>query len=371
MRLVWCLCWLVAACDESSEPAASRPLGMNDVSILLPLPTTPDTPTLATIRGFVPENLVASLVFANTIAPKNGAAVAYDEFQIVALRFDVCSRDSAGDCPAGEDGRLRLIFQPVHATGTHDIALHAFYPLPHAALPAVVDELRALAQLHAPLPILDVNAGSPAYLARLRSLVLAYASTDTLVKLTVIGQDANSAAFAWLFGGVQRAADGTFAPIAIPRLGERTRQHVLVAGGDTVYHVEPGIDSPPGFGLALDGFSFAALTATTQRATLEALAEIQNPRKHDANDLMCVTCHVATFLTTARARASGIDADTLAERFTSTAYDTHVDTVANRDARVIRAFGWAGSLPVISQRVANDTAHALEDIERRYPTTTR
>jgi hypothetical protein len=366
----WLVVLMLVACGGDSEPAPARALGMNDVSMLLPLPPTLAVPTLSTIRGLVPENLVASLVFANTIGPKNGAPVAYDDFQIVALRFDICSRDTVGDCPDGEDGRLRLVFQPVHALGTHDMALHAFYPIPHAELPAVVAELRALAQLHTPESLLDLNEGSPAYLARLKALVDRYASAATLVKITVIGQDINSAAFAWIFGGLQRGADGVFTAIPIPRLGERTRQHVLVAGGDTVFHVEPGIDSPPGFSLSLDGFTFQGLSPTSQRFTLETLAAIQNPRKHDAADLMCVTCHVATFLTTSRARTAGIDPDMLADRFTS-AYDTHVDTVANRDARVIRAFGYAGSQPVISQRVANDTAHVLEEIERRYPTTTR
>lgn len=36
-------------------------------------------------------------------------------------------------------------------------------------------------------------------------------------------------------------------------------------------------------------------------------------------------------------------------------------------ARVVRAFGWAGNAPAISQRVANDTAAVLMEIEARFP----
>src|SRR5262245_5242823 len=123
---------LLAACgvpplvpiDDGGE------LGMNDVSLLLPLPADPAQPTLASIDGIVPQNLVASLVFANDIAPKNGLPIAYGDFQIVAVRFDVCDRAGAGPCPDDADGRLRLVLQPMYtaADGTfaHDIALHAF-----------------------------------------------------------------------------------------------------------------------------------------------------------------------------------------------------------------------------------------------------
>jgi hypothetical protein len=137
---------------------------------------------------------------------------------------------------------------------------------------------------------------------------------------------------------------------------------VLVAGGDTVYTVTPDVDVPAGFSLALNGFNFGDAAPAAQRASLETLAAIQNPTQHDADDLACATCHVATFLTRQRGRTAGIDPTTLANHYQTT-FDVTVDTIANTDARVVRAFGWAGSQPAISQRVANDTAYVLEQLE--------
>jgi hypothetical protein len=77
---------------------------------------------------------------------------------------------------------------------------------------------------------------------------------------------------------------------------------------------------------------------------------------------------VATFLTARRAATTGVNPAALAGRYTSP-YDLTVDTIAARDPRVLRALGWAASLPAISQRVANDTAQVLDEVERRFPIT--
>ncbi|MBX3154965.1 MAG: hypothetical protein KF773_03120 [Deltaproteobacteria bacterium] len=375
---MWRLAVLAAVgCNAAPAPVEEPPraLGLNDVSFLLPLPEDPAAPVIATVEGLVRENLVASIVFANNIAPKNGAAVAYRDFQIVAVRVDACARDQIGACPPSTDGRLRLVLQPLFLrngeTFAHDIALHAFYAIPAADMPAVVDELRALAALQ-DVPVtapLGVNTGvaDPAYRERLRALVLAYAGAEQLLKVTVIGQDALSAAFAWRMGGFE-LRDGAFHTIAIPRLDGRTQQHVLVAGG-SVYHVRPSRDTPPGFSLALNPGVFATVTPDEQRFVLEALAGIQNPNKHDAVDVQCAACHVATFLERALATAANIDPATLTERYVSPTFDLTIDNINLRDPRSVRAFGWAGNLPAISQRVANDTAHAIGDLELVSATT--
>src|SRR5262249_2782849 len=90
----------------------------------------------------------------------------------------------------------------------HDITLHAFYPIPAEELPSVTAQLRELAAIQdvAIERPLDVNLGvtNAGYAAALRDLVLAYARVDRLFKVTVIGQDALSAAFAWRFAGMVR-----------------------------------------------------------------------------------------------------------------------------------------------------------------------
>ena len=352
---------------------------MNDVSMLAPLPAALAAPVVATIEGdgmpLVSRGLFAGLVLVDgDIAPKDGRPFAYEDMHVVALRFDLCDRSTVGTCPEA-DGRLRLVLQPVYQVGgetlAHDIAVHAFYPIPQAELGAVISELRVLAGL-GEVP-LDARLGvSPAlargdveYRDRLRALVMRYARWDRIVRFTVLGQDARSAAFAWILRGADITASATTA-IAIPDLETATEQHVLVAGGDTIYDVTPVADEPRGFATAINGALFAAATPAEKLVALEAMSELQNPTRHDAIDTQCIGCHVSTFLMARRAAAVGIDPAALEGHYGSR-YDTSVDGISIDDARVLRGFGWASRFPAISQRVANDTAQVLVEIEQRFP----
>jgi hypothetical protein len=366
---------LLASCAHSAppSPAAIEPghaLGMNDVSILLPLPRDPQAPVLASAAELVDRAWFDTLVTEHhDIAPRNGATVAFEDFHVVAIRFDLCDRTATGACPTRVPGRLRLVLQPMYtvagATLAHDIALHAFYAIPADQLATTVDELRALAALqHAPPTArLDVSlaAGDPVYLAHLRALVLRHARVDNLDRLTVIGQHADSAAFSWVFRGLER----TGLPVAIPGVAAN-EQSLMVSGGDTIYRIDDLIDEPAGFALATNGAQFAAASPDQRAASLEALTAIQNPALHDTTNTQCIACHVATFLTARRVATSGLDPAAIAGRFQSSR-DLTVHSIAATDARVVRGFGWAASFPAISQRVANDTAQVLAEIDARFP----
>jgi hypothetical protein len=194
--------------------------------------------------------------------------------------------------------------------------------------------------------------------------VLRYARATNLVRLTVIGQVADSAAFAWIFRGFDRQGD-ELVPMVIPGIAA-AQQTVQLAGGDTVYRTDEIADVPSGFTLATNGPRFAAATPEQRVAALAALTQIQNPSLHDTNDTQCIGCHLATYLTARRAATSGIDPRSLPGWFAAPlAHAVH--TIAGDDPRVVRAFGWAGNAPAISQRVANDTAQVLSEIAARFP----
>lgn len=360
---------VATACGAASprgEPA-KRTLGMNDVSILLPLPKAIEAPVVATIEGagvpMIGRDAFEAVVKTD-LGPKQGTLADYRDVHLVAVRFDLCDRQAVGKCPTGVPGRLRLVLQPLEiAAGelrTQDVAIHAFYPIAEAEMPGVIDELRAMQRLPSDAP-LQVSAADPAYVARLRALVLRYARADRLARLTVIGQLAESAAFAWAFRGVDRT-DGGFAEMVIPGLEDNARQQTaMLAGGDTVYDARPVADAPVGFAIAINGAKFGAAGAAARRGALNALVEIQDPSRHDSVDTQCLACHVSTYLTGRRAAAMHVAPG----RFASP-YNTVVTSVIDRDPRVVRAFGWAGSAPAISQRVANETASVLAEIAARY-----
>lgn len=360
-------------------PPGPDPLGMNDLSVLLPLPDDLARPVLAAVGGDGPPLIDrrwfdALVARPADIAPRSGAAAGFGDYQVVAVRFDLCDRRAIGPCPRDAAGRLRLVLQPLYTRGdrtlaqtfAQDIALHAFYPIPPGDLPAVLDELRGLARLQpaprdAPLAVSSA-ARDPAYRAGLRALVLRYARAEALVRLTVIGQIADAAAFAWRFRGLDRRGDG-FAPMVIPELAA-TEQTAQLAGGDTVYRIAPVADAPAGFALAVNGPRFNAAGNPGQAAALAALAAIQNPRVRGNADTQCVACHVATHLMARRTARTGIAAASLPNWFDSPAARA-APNIAGDDARVVRAFGWAGNVPAISQRVANETAEVLAEIAAR------
>jgi len=385
---------LLAACGSTaatavdatpdSPPIETHALSMNDVSILLPLPVDPATPVMMSLNGIaeplVPSTLFLSLVTLAMVAPKVPSPIGFGDFQVVALRFDLCDRSTVGVCPAGVDGRLRLILQPTYTSGgvtlANDLAVHTFFPIPAADLPAVVNELRALARIQdasadAPLGVSPAAAaGNPEYLQRLTALVTRYASADTLVRATSIGQEADSEAFAWIFGGFDRQG-ADFVSLQIPGIdtipfGDARGQKAQLTGGDVVYNIDPVVDDPPGFMTAINGVAFGAASAEQRLAAVEALLAIQNPLLHDAVDTQCVACHVSTNLLPLRLGEVGLDPTTLAGYF-QTSYNTTVSSIEDTDPRVVRGFGWAASLPAISQRVANDTAEVLTEIEHRFP----
>ena len=129
----------------------------------------------------------------------------------------------------------------------------------------------------------------------------------------------------------------------------------------------PITDTPSGLLGAITKTMFDAADATKQREYLAALAAVENPMTHTAETVACVACHVSTFVMSARAPSSSIDPLTLPGRYTSK-FD--LSTAGGKSAttpQAIRALGYVARQPLISQRVVNDTAQTLAEIEQRYP----
>lgn len=363
MRLAWLFAFAACTSEGAYVPVERGPLGMNDVSFLLPLPAQTQTPVLATLDGLVPAALFERLV----VAPQD-IVDTFASFHLVAVRFDLCDRTRPGRCDDG-DGRLRLVFQPLvdvdGQTSAVDVALHAFYPIPAADLGPVVDELRRIATLRDTRGPLDVavlgGATEP-----LRALVTRYAREASLLRLTVFAQHARSAAITWSFRGEQRdTTTGAFTAIVIPEV-DAPEQRTILTGSDTTYWTMPVADAPRGFARAINATVFAGATTAERTTALEALAALEDPLAHAADTAQCVACHVTTFLTARRAEAAGIDPTAIRGRYTAP-YDLAVRGAATTTNRSLRAFGYLLTDPMISQRVVNDTAQVLVEIDARFP----
>lgn len=367
---------LLAGCDappgDPVPPPApgDRTLGMNDVTMLLPLPAGGAPPTLLRVDGpgaaLVPRALYERLALA-----PGDVVSRYEDLHVVAVRFDLCDRIRPEPCREDRDGQLRLVLQPVSAGAALDVALHAFYPIPRAELPGVVDELRGLSRLQgepyaSPLKVSPALSGQRAgYADGLRALVTRYAREDRLLRLTLFAQHARAAALNWAFRGLERRG-ADYEDMVIPGV-RAPAQRVILLGGDVSYDVTPAVDEPSGLTLALAAPRFQAASADARRQALAALAAVESPRAHTAETAQCVACHVSSFLTGRRAAAAGVAPEAIEGRYGST-YDLSIGAgISAGNERSLRALGWFFTMPALSQRVANETAEVLAEMEHRFP----
>lgn len=352
------------ATPQAFVPTESRLLGLNDLTFLLPLEGL-DTPGLPPPRALVPIEL-----FDRLSTVPGDVITEIDRLRVVALRFDLCDRERAGPCDAEADGSLRLVLQPLLATGeAEDVALHAFYPVPHADMPRVVDELRRLARLQdvpraSALRVNTAFSTDEGYRIALIELVGRYARSERLHRLTLFGQLTLQAALVWVFRGVELHA-GRFEPIAIAGI-DADEQRVRLFS-NTSYTIEPEIDAPSGLLNALSDTGFERADDAQRTLALETLAAVDNPARHTAHTVQCVACHASTTVLAPRASLAGVAPDALTSRFTSNLFDLTPLGEETLRPRTLRALGYLQKWPMVSQRVINETANALGEVERRHP----
>jgi hypothetical protein len=361
---------------RDADPGDAGPyfaLDMNDVTILVPLPASPAAPVL--LRGtdladdgtsFVPRALFDRLVKDSEVGQPILFPDVHAKLQLVAVRFDLCDRSAPGECPAGSDARMRLVFQPIGDGGADDVGFHAFYTIRSEEIAEAVATLRDLAKRGGQKGALRPSAAlaDEAYASKLRAFVKRFGGEGRLVRLTVNAQPQIFAQIRWALRGVEKRG-GAFADMTM--VGATETSETVILSGQAGYDVTPATDTPAGLAGAISKSAFDAADATKKREYLAALAAVEDPMTHSAETVACVACHVSTVVMNARAASADIDPRSLPGRYTSK-YDLSV--AAGKSAttdRTLRALGWLGKEPMISQRVANDTAQTLAEIEKRYP----
>ena len=80
-----------------------------------------------------------------------------------------------------------------------------------------------------------------------------------------------------------------------------------------------------------------------------------------------VACHVSTVVMNARAPTASIDPLTVAGRYTSKFDLSITGGKSVGTPQTIRALGYLRTDPMISQRVVNETAQTLAEIDARFP----
>lgn len=398
-RVLYALCLFAIA--ATAEAVAAR-WSLDDVSLLLGLPpggpTGNDLPSPSDGTGLMPP--AAYAVLPTLDQPGQGNASLYrGSLRAVALRVDPCPGRISTQCAP----ELRVVWQPLEYSvdaglwRARDAAVHCLYTLEPARFDAMLQDLWRLkvqaAALgrgtdHRPLgvhPLAGDPETRPVLLAAVRELLRRYAGEDALRRVTY------SALLVptrwWRFGAVERAPDGAWRAVEIPRIGAQTVDifNVAVADGvdlgperglDAIFNVLP--DDYPAEDDISDvinkGFRYNdARDHAVFSSRLDAVARFMNPRRTHAESLDCAACHYANaarFYIGNRfpdlaTQASGDDYANPDPSW----FDLRNQTVVANSARVVRAFGIHGDAPAISQRTINESAavaHRLNRPGQRY-----
>ena len=365
------------AADVTDVPADAPPpppsLGMNDVSVLFPLPSSLSAPgylraTDQGAHGVLLPRKVFDLIPTFPVVPTEG--LVYDRLRVLSLRFDGCG-DPRDNCHP----QIRVVLQPLRDDGlARDSALHVFYRLDTAAMGDVVGALRGMRALAPGLTDgpLDVNPALAAqgvmgpWGAALRELLLRHLGEQRMTRMTFFLR-APPVQEVWFFGGVERT-DGAFVVMDIVGVG-RGNQRVIRTDEAQGYRYDltPVGATPEDHGAVLSAAASARASAEARNAALASLHRVENPDRYVPDDLPCAGCHLATYVLAEAGRTHGVTAEGFAaDRYTSR-HDLSLRGGATDVSSSLRAFGWFNADAMIAQRTVNESAAVIDDLDRRYP----
>lgn len=363
-----------------SSPARAL-WGMNDATIVYPLPQSPaEMGALPAPEDKGPAGALLPLEYWKRIPTINqgeGVGNTYRNLRAVAVRLDPCFRFD-GDCLA----QVRLVWQPIDRGGygtaagfgleAKDATVHTFHTLDAATFRRFLGEYEGLvgglpqAGAEAPLqvhPVMRAQGLGGAFSRDLKRLLLKYCGEENLWRVTfmrtLVGGDH------WEFGGFN-VVGGKPVDIAIPRTGNATRQGYSVSLiSDRDYRngtISPSPKGEDNLNLLLrDSLSLGSQGEGTLRTLGQSVARIENPDIHTPESMDCVSCHstqVAGSLLFGRIRWLGRDPAILRYAYRSSSPLQNTESSQNMP-RVFRALGYFGRSPVLSRRVINETARAV------------
>ena len=384
-------CGATTAGSASEAPSSGGPSGGTptptttvtlrnvDVTVIYPLPRASQIDALlapsSVGRG---GPLVGKDVFDKGNVPEldESAGLPDDDarlaaMRVVALRYDPCAgvtmppKDSAGCVP-----QLRLVFQSLDAssasTRARDGALHAFYRLDRTAAAEIEEQLRSMRAGRAsdpemPLgvhPRLAEEGPAGPYGSALRSLVLAHAGPENLVRVTTFSRIAN-AHFDWKFAIRERSAAG-FTDGSIATIGKNSQIVRTISGGRLDADFDPPSGSPD------DPTRLFKVSSGEQPSAFKATAKVLNPRTHSSESVDCGPCHVAPDVAVFAEQALmlPLDPDT---RFV-TSYPLAATAKPVEDAfglKNLHMLSYLDRTLNVSARSANETAAILEYLNAR------
>lgn len=336
-------------------------VSLNDVSVLLPLPTPAEITNLLKPEEQGSQGALLSLKAYqkfNELVPEHENNIVWrDQLKVIALRLDPCFTEGTGPTPCRR--QIRLVWQPIifkqNKPEARDAAVHSFYEFDEETFESIKKSWLSIAtgkptdllQIH---PQILREGWQGPYWKNLRELILQNCGEKNLVRMTTMNVMGGEQM--WIFAGFD-IQDGEVLPIKIPRFFSKFSQGVISGSSASKGFTgglmpAPEVDSDVGEFLE-DSFAFKKNYSEEQiRNVILKAQDYEDPAKHNPGTLDCASCHMA-------------DSIHRWGQFHFPKWDWSKNSPAPGPLRTnqLRAFGYFMAWPVTSQRVINETSEVV------------
>lgn len=406
MRLLFSFVWmyggiLISFAWSSAVLAAEMKWNINDVSYLFPLPDGDENAALQLISPYdektgsdlLPKSIYQKI--PTLYHPGNGNATLYQNaLRVMSVRIDPCPSTKSHSGFVNVDSNcipeVRFIWQPVEYDQylqqwqARDAAVHCFYRLNKASLSQLLSELWALKSSYARLGVTTRNkplgvhpallnpATAMTFKQKLQQILLRYVDKDNLEKVTFTSLLVPLKW--WRFGAFEKDSHGRWTRSDIPLVDSRFvdifNTAVIDKKGqraeyklDAIFNIlaEEYPDSDNIFEVINKSYRFNDdRDRKVFKEKLNTIARFRNPDKTNSETHDCASCHfadVARFYILNR--YPELAKTELEDQFTNpdpAYFNLENHTITKANTRVVRAFGFHGREPSVSQRTIFDSA---------------
>ncbi len=343
---------------------------LNDISVLLPLPKSIEDAALLS-----PQSVgAAGVLMPDFVKQALASEIAgVEQFRVVALRIDPCFPNLDFKHPENCRAQIRLVWQVLrfenHQVTSRDTAIHTFYEITQPELQQLLSEISQLKKNSSAVPagqplsvhpIISQQGLHGDYWQNLRALVLSLTGANRLSRFTLM-VGANPF---WTFQGFD-VANNSARKISIPVLDKPIEVFSNFSRNSLNYLGGVGLNpqSPDAFNeLVSNSQQFAHGQQTLKQKTVDAIFRVESPKFNNPETINCSSCHVAQGARSWFLRNSfEVDLENNPFRFQAGA-NSRPDNTYSTSTINLRNFGYFNKAPAISQRVVNETALIVKQL---------
>lgn len=344
-------------------------LSLNDLSILVPLPTKQTLPQMLSFQTQGPRGVLLPMTlttrFPRMIPEYTQEQTFSDLFKVIGIRIDPCFAEGLG--PQACRRQIRLVWQPVleidGVMSTRDAAIHSFYDFTEAEWEVVIQDWKNLIT-GAPADELQVHPEIKAQglhgplWQSMRKFILKHCGQTNWTRVT--GMNVMNGEQVWSFLGYD-VVKGELVRIEIPRIKHDIQGVILSLSNPVEFNgrmVPPISEETTMAALIQDSWSLK--NGQNEKEIKELMGRVvamENPRLHNPGTMDCVSCHMAQSLRQ-WAEKNFVQWNWKMDFKTET-YESSWPLINRSEqpfaSNQLRAFGYFGNRSVISQRVINET----------------